>query len=59
MPIYRRLPKRGFNNIFRADYRRGEPRLAAEGGRRRHASTPAQPVDAAALIAAGLVGDAR
>ena len=20
MPIYRRLPKRGFNNIFRADY---------------------------------------
>jgi large subunit ribosomal protein L15 len=54
LPIYRRLPKRGFVNVFRKDYavlNIGALDAAIESGR-----LPAgQPVDEAALKAAGLV----
>lgn len=54
LPIYRRLPKRGFVNPFRRDYavlNIGALDAAIEAGR-----LPAgQPVDEAALKAAGLV----
>ena len=54
LPIYRRLPKRGFVNIFRKEY--APVNLAAlakaiEGGR----IDPAQPITEATLKAAGLV----
>ncbi|WP_027134803.1 50S ribosomal protein L15 [Geminicoccus roseus] len=58
MPLYRRLPKRGFNNIFRADYvvvNLDSLQKAVDAGR----IDTAQPVDAAALVAAGLVGNPR
>ena len=42
MPLHRRLPKRGFNNIFRAGLLRGEPRPAAGCDRRQASSTPAR-----------------
>ena len=54
MPIHRRLPKRGFNNIFRK-------RLAAVNVGRLQAAVDAgkidasKPVDAAAMAAAGIV----
>ena len=35
MPLYMRLPKRGFNNIARQELRRHQPRPAAEVHRRR------------------------
>jgi large subunit ribosomal protein L15 len=54
LPIYRRLPKRGFVNIFRRDYavlNIGALDAAIEDGR-----LPAgQPLDEAALKAAGVV----
>jgi len=54
LPIYRRVPKRGFVNPFRKDYavlNLGALDAAIESGR-----LPAgQPVDEAALKAAGLV----
>ncbi len=54
LPIYRRLPKRGFVNIFRIHYavlNLGTLDAAIEAGR-----LPAgQPIDEAALKAAGLV----
>ena len=37
MPLHRRLPKRGFNNIFRAGLCRGQPRPPAGGDRCRQA----------------------
>ena len=59
MPLYRRLPKRGFNNYrFRARYQAvnlGRLQLAVDAGR----LDPAQPVDAAALVASGVVRRAR
>ena len=58
MPLYRRLPKRGFNNIFRKDYASvnlGRLQQAIDAG----SSTPRQPVDAAALMAAGVVRRSR
>jgi large subunit ribosomal protein L15 len=58
MPLYRRLPKRGFNNIFRADYvvvNLDSLQKAVDAGK----LDVAQPVDAAALVAAGLVGNPR
>jgi len=55
MPLYRRLPKRGFNNFrFRARYRAvtlGRLQTAVEAGK----LDPAEPVDAAALVASGVV----
>jgi len=57
MPIYRRLPKRGFNNLFTkvyAEVNLGRLQKAIEAGK----IDPAQVVDSAALAAAGLVRDA-
>lgn len=54
MPLYRRLPKRGFTNIFRAEY--VEVSLdridqAIEAGR----LDPAQPINVETLKAAGVI----
>ena len=54
MPIYRRLPKRGFNNIFRKDFQPvnvGRLQQAVDAGH----LDPAKPVDAAALVAARVI----
>jgi large subunit ribosomal protein L15 len=54
MPLHRRLPKRGFNNIFRPDYvevNLGRLQQAVDAGRLDAAAT----VNAAALIAAGII----
>jgi large subunit ribosomal protein L15 len=58
MPLYRRLPKRGFNNISRKIYRVvniGQLQNAVDAGR----LDAKKPVDAAAIIAAGLVKNPR
>ena len=55
MPIHRRLPKRGFVNIFRKNYIEvniGEIQKAIDDGK----IDPSKPVDVNALRAAGLVG---
>ncbi|MGV3553015.1 50S ribosomal protein L15 [Rhizobium sp.] len=54
MPIYRRLPKRGFNNIFRADYvvvSLGRIQAAVDAKKLDAKNT----IDAAALKAAGVI----
>jgi len=54
LPIYRRLPKRGFNNIFRKEYapvNLGALAKAIESGR----IDGSQPITEATMIAAGLV----
>jgi large subunit ribosomal protein L15 len=54
MPIYRRLPKRGFNNIFAADYvvvSLARIQAAVDAGKLDAKTT----VDAAALKAAGVI----
>ena len=33
MPLHRRMPKRGFTNIFRKEYRDRQPGAAGEAGR--------------------------
>ncbi len=58
MPIYRRLPKRGFTNTFRVEYQEvnlGRLQKAIDDGR----LDAGQTVDAAALEAAGLVRKAK
>jgi large subunit ribosomal protein L15 len=58
MPIYRRLPKRGFTNPFRKVYvplNLDRLQAAVDAGR----LDPAQPVDLQALRAAGLVSNRR
>jgi large subunit ribosomal protein L15 len=58
MPIYRRLPKRGFTNPFRKEYvpvNLDRLQAAVDAGR----LDPAQPVDLPALRAAGLVSKRR
>ena len=59
MPLFRRLPKRGFNNIFAKQFDEvnvGRIQKAVEAGR----LYAGKPVDAAALKAAGLTsGKAR
>ena len=55
MPIHRRLPKRGFVNIFRKNYIEvniGEIQKAIDNGK----IDPSNPVDVNALRSAGLVG---
>ena len=55
MPIHRRLPKRGFVNIFRKNYIEvniGELQKAIDDGK----IDPSKPVDVDALKTAGLVG---
>ena len=58
MPIHRRLPKRGFNNIFRKNYvavNLGRLQVAIEVGK----LDASKPVDAAALVRAGVISKAR
>ena len=58
MPIHRRLPKRGFNNIFRKKYavvNLGRLQDAVDAGK----LDAKKPVDAAALVGAGLIAKAR
>lgn len=57
MPLHRRLPKRGFNNIFARNYKvvnTGRLQAAIDAGQ----LDASKPVDAAALKAAGLVKSA-
>ena len=54
MPIHRRLPKRGFNNIFRKRYavvNLGSLQRFIDAGK----IDPKKPIDEAALLASGLV----
>src|SRR3546814_1628631 len=58
MPIHMRLPKRGFNNIFRLDYNvlnLGKVQTAIDAGK---LDTKAK-VDVAALVAAGVLRRAK
>lgn len=58
MPIYRRLPKRGFNNIFRSDFvvvSLGRIQTAIDAKKLDASKT----VDAAALKAAGVIRRAK
>ena len=58
MPIHRRLPKRGFNNIFRKKYvevNLGRLQVALDAGK----LDASKPVDAAALVGAGVISKAR
>jgi large subunit ribosomal protein L15 len=58
MPIYRRLPKRGFKNPFKPDYaivNLDRLQAAVDAGR----LDPAATVDGDALVNAGLVGKIR
>ncbi|MCD2171715.1 50S ribosomal protein L15 [Rhizobium sp. C4] len=58
MPIYRRLPKRGFNNIFAAEYATvsvGRIQAAIDAKKLDAKKT----IDAAALVAAGVIRRAK
>src|SRR5438128_12429653 len=58
MPIYRRLPKRGFNNIFRSDFvvvSLGRIQTAIDAKKLDSSAT----IDAAALKAAGILRRAK
>ncbi len=58
MPLHRRLPKRGFTNIFRKTYAEvnlGRLQRAIDAGR----LDAAQPIDSEALKAAGFFKSAR
>lgn len=58
MPLHRRLPKRGFNNIFASDYNViavGKVQAAVEAGR----IDPAAVVTVEALVASGIVRRAK
>ena len=58
MPLHRRLPKRGFHNIFRLDYNEvslGKIQAAVEAGK----LDAGQPVTEAALVAAGVLRRAK
>ena len=54
MPIHRRLPKRGFKNIFRKDYAElslGRLQAAIDAGK----LDPKKPIDAETLAGAGVI----
>ena len=58
MPIHRRLPKRGFNNIFRKNFvevNLGRLQTAIDAGK----LDAGKPVDSAALLAAGVISKPR
>ncbi len=58
MPLHMRIPKRGFNNIFRIEYAEvnlGTLQKAVEAGK----ITAGATLDGAALVAAGVISHAR
>ena len=58
MPIHRRLPKRGFNNIFRkrfAEVNIGRLQAAVDAGK----LDPAKPINAATMVEAGIINQLR
>lgn len=58
MPIHRRLPKRGFNNIFRKNYvevNLGRLQTAIDAGK----LDASKPIDIAALLDAGVISKSR
>ena len=58
MPIHRRLPKRGFTNIFRKHYvevNLGRLQAAIDAGK----LDAKKPVDSAALLGAGVISKPR
>ena len=58
MPIHRRLPKRGFNNVFRKNFvevNLGRLQEAIDAGK----LNPEKPVDSAAMLAAGVISKLR
>jgi len=58
MPIHRRLPKRGFNNIFRKNYvevNLGRLQTAIDAGK----LDATKPVDIGALLGAGVISKPR
>ena len=58
MPLHRRLPKRGFNNIFRKEFNEvnlGRVQQAIDAGK----LDPAAAIDVAALVKAGVLRRAR
>ena len=58
MPIHRRLPKRGFNNVFRKNYvevNLGRLQAAIDAGK----LDAGKPVDSGALLAAGVISKPR
>lgn len=58
MPIYRRLPKRGFTNVFRKNFREiniGRLQAAIDAGK----IDAGKPIDAKTLVAAGMIKSAR
>ena len=58
MPIHRRLPKRGFNNIFRKDFvevNLGRLQAAIDAGK----LDVGKPVDSDAMLAAGVISKLR
>ena len=58
MPIHRRLPKRGFNNIFRKDFvevNLDKLQAAIDAGK----LDAGKPVDTAALLGAGIISKPR
>ena len=58
MPIHRRLPKRGFNNVFRKNYvevNLGRLQAAIDAGK----LDAGKPVDSVALLAAGVISKPR
>ena len=58
MPIHRRLPKRGFTNIFRKKYvevNLGRLQTAIDAGK----LDASKPVDSAALLGAGVISKSR
>ena len=58
MPLHRRLPKRGFNNVFRVEYAElnlDRLQQAIDAGR----LDPAATIDAAALVKAGILRRAK
>ncbi len=58
MPIHRRLPKRGFNNIFRKKYvevNLGRLQVALDAGK----LDASKPIDVVSLVQAGVISKAR
>ena len=58
MPLHRRLPKRGFNNIFRKEFKEvnlGRVQQAIDAGK----LDPAAAIDVAALVKAGVLRRAK